>query len=69
MVASVLNTPRAIEASIFVVRAFVKLREVLATHKQLARKFADLEKRINKEQGVRSLTFTIQATPGPGRDE
>ena len=46
MAASVLNTPRAIEASIFVVRAFVKLREVLATHKQLARKFAELEKRI-----------------------
>ena len=46
MAASVLNTPRAIEASIFVVRAFVKLREVLATHKQLARKFAVLEKRI-----------------------
>jgi hypothetical protein len=51
MVASVLNTPRAIEASIFVVRAFVKLREVLATHKQLARKFADLEKRIKKSRG------------------
>jgi len=46
MAASVLNTPRAIEASIFVVRAFVKLREVLATHKQLARKFRELEKHI-----------------------
>jgi len=46
MAASVLNTPRAIEASIFVVRAFVKLREVLATHKELAEKFAELETRI-----------------------
>ena len=46
MAASVLNTARAIEASIFVVRAFVKLRELLATHKQLARKFRELEKRI-----------------------
>jgi hypothetical protein len=33
MAASVLNSPRAIEASVYVVRAFVKMREVLATHK------------------------------------
>jgi phage regulator Rha-like protein len=38
MVASVLNTRRAIEVSLYVVRAFVKLRELLGTHKQLARK-------------------------------
>ena len=46
MVASVLNTPRAIEISVYVVRAFVKLREVLSTHKKLALKLAELEKRI-----------------------
>jgi hypothetical protein len=46
MAASVLNSYRAIEVSIYVVRAFVKLREMLRTHKELARKLAELEKRI-----------------------
>ena len=43
MAATVLNTPRAIEVSVYVVRAFVRLREVLATHKVLAAKLAELE--------------------------
>lgn len=46
MAASVLNSHRAIEISVYVVRAFVKLREMLRTHKELARKLAELEKRI-----------------------
>jgi hypothetical protein len=46
MAASVLNTPRAIEASVFVVRAFVKLREILATHKELAQKLTELERHV-----------------------
>ena len=43
MAASVLNSSQAIEMSVYVVRAFVRLRELLATHKDLARKFDDLE--------------------------
>lgn len=46
MLASVLNSPIAVQASIAVVRAFIRLREILATHKELARKLAQLEKRI-----------------------
>jgi phage regulator Rha-like protein len=46
MVASVLNTRRAVEVSVYVVRAFVRLREMLSTHKELARKLSELEKRI-----------------------
>lgn len=46
MAASVLNSHRAIELSVYVVRAFVKLREMLRTHKELDRKLAELEKRI-----------------------
>jgi ORF6N domain len=46
MLASVLNSPIAVEASIAVVRAFIRLRQILATHKELARKLAELEKRI-----------------------
>ena len=66
MVASVLNTPRAIEASIFVVRAFVKLREVLATHKQLARKFAGLEKRIkDHDEKIETIFEAIRQLVSP----
>jgi len=45
MAATVLNTSRAVEVSLYVVRAFVQLREVLATHRDLAVKLADLERK------------------------
>jgi phage regulator Rha-like protein len=47
MAASVLNTPRAIHVSLYVVRAFVKLREMIASHKDLARKLDELEKKYD----------------------
>lgn len=47
MLAAVLNSPKAIEASIYVVRAFVKLREISATHRDLAKKLEDLEKKYD----------------------
>jgi hypothetical protein len=43
MLSSVLNSERAVQMSILVVRAFVKLREVLASHRDLARKIERLE--------------------------
>jgi phage regulator Rha-like protein len=46
MLASVLNSQKAIEAGIYVVRAFVKLREILSTHKELAQKLKELEYKI-----------------------
>jgi ORF6N domain len=46
MTATVLSSPRAVEMSVYVVRAFVQLREVLATHKDLAAKLATLERQI-----------------------
>jgi len=49
MLAAVLNSPVAIDASIHVVRAFVKLRELLATHKKLAIKLQELEGKIEKQ--------------------
>jgi hypothetical protein len=49
MAASVLNSPRAIQVSVHVVRAFVRLREVLATHKDLARKLEELEKKYDAQ--------------------
>jgi hypothetical protein len=49
MAANVLNSKCAIEASINVVRAFVKLREMLETNKDLARKFKALEKKYDDQ--------------------
>jgi hypothetical protein len=48
MAASILNTPVAVAASIAVVRAFVRLREILSTHKDLARKLEELEKKYDE---------------------
>jgi UDP-N-acetylmuramate-alanine ligase len=46
--ANVLNSPRAIAMGLYVVRAFVKLRELLASNKELARRLDELEARIER---------------------
>jgi hypothetical protein len=46
MTATILNSPRAVEMSVYVVRAFVKLREVMASNKDLARKLMALERSL-----------------------
>jgi hypothetical protein len=46
MAASVLNSERAIQASIFVVRAFVKMRQLLSPYKEIAKKIEQLEKKL-----------------------
>jgi hypothetical protein len=46
MAAGVLNTSRAIEVSVFIVRAFVNLRQMVAGHKDLQRKIAQIERRL-----------------------
>lgn len=46
--ANVLNSPQAVEMGIYVVRAFVKLRELLASNKELAQRLDELEARIEK---------------------
>ena len=57
MAARVLNSPRAIEASIKVVRAFVQLREILATHKDLAIKLEKLEAKLTEHDGQFTIVF------------
>jgi len=49
MAATILNSPRAVEMSIYVVRAFVQLRELLGSNKELARRFSQLEARLDKK--------------------
>ncbi len=61
MLAAVLSTPRAIEVSVLVVRAFVKLREILLTHKALANRLAELESKIEThDEAIRSLMSAIR---------
>jgi phage regulator Rha-like protein len=66
MLASVLNSPVAVQASIQVVRAFVKLREMLATHRELGRKLAQLEKRIEgHDEEITAIFQAIRQLMGP----
>ena len=46
MAANVLNSPAAVRMSVFVVRAFVKMRDLLGGTKELAKQLADLEKKL-----------------------
>ena len=61
MAATVLNTQRAIETSIFVVRAFIKLREMVATHKKLADKLEELEQHLREhDQQIQAIVEAIR---------
>lgn len=57
MLASVLNSPVAVRASLQVVRAFVKLREILSMNKELAHKLAQLERKTEKHDDEIKLIF------------
>jgi hypothetical protein len=48
MLSSVLNSDRAIEVNIAIMRAFVKLREIMSTHKDVARKLEDIERKLGQ---------------------
>lgn len=66
MAATVLNSKRAIQMSIFVVRAFVRIREALATSRQIAVKLAELERRIaNHDTDIQELVQAIQELMAP----
>ena len=67
MLSAVLRSDRAVQMSILIVRAFVKLREMIGTHKELARKMEELE-RQQKEHGrqlaaVYSIVKKLMDTP------
>jgi phage regulator Rha-like protein len=51
MLSSVLNSPKAVHMNIFIIRAFIKLREMLATHKDLAHKIEYLERHQKENTG------------------
>ena len=66
MAANVLNSRRAVAASVYVVRAFVRLREILTTHAELAGKLAELERRIGiHDEAITALIAAIKQLMSP----
>jgi hypothetical protein len=70
MAATILNSPRAVEMSVYIVRAFVKLRELLASNRELARRLDELEARIEKElathdQAIAAMLSAIRQLMNP----
>lgn len=57
MAASVLNTPVAVQASIHVVRAFVHIHQLMLTHRDLAKKFAELEQKVGRHDREIRVVF------------
>jgi hypothetical protein len=66
MAASVLNTPTAVEMSVFIVRAFVNLRRNIANHKELAARLNQLERRLTDHDGqIVALVRAIRELASP----
>jgi hypothetical protein len=62
MLSSVLKSDRAIQVNIAIMRAFVKLRELLATHQDLALRLEELEKKFYRHDGqIREVFDAIRA--------
>ncbi len=69
MLSSVLNSERAIQVNIQIIRNFVRLRQLLATNEQLARKLQELEKQCDSQfkQVFRVITKLMVAEADPKR--
>jgi hypothetical protein len=72
MIATVLNSPTAARMSVFVIRAFVQLRELLINHRELAGKISKLERKFEKhDTAIANLFEAIRqllAPPDPDHD-
>jgi len=72
MLSSVLRSQRAVQINIVIVRAFIKLRELVATHKELAHKMEELERNQREQSAhiaaiyemVEQLTASADVPPG-----
>jgi len=69
MAANVLNSPQAVSASVHVVRAFVRLRQMLSTHRELARKLVELKDRIGtQDKAIQGIMKAIHDLMDPQPD-
>ena len=61
MLSSVLKSKRAVRVNITIMRAFVRLREILSTHKELAFQFRELERKVGKHgEDIQTIFRAIQ---------
>jgi hypothetical protein len=66
MLSSVLKSKRAVKVNIAIMRAFVRLRRMLETNRELAKKFAELEKRVGKhDEEIAAILEAIRQLMGP----
>jgi len=66
MAATVLNSPRAIEVSVFVVRAFLQMREALAANRELAKRLDELERRVGThDRAIGEILAAIRQLAAP----
>jgi hypothetical protein len=69
MLSSVLNSERAVKVNVTIMRAFVKLRETLETNRELARKFAELEKCVGKhDEKIDAILEAIRQLMAPPKE-
>lgn len=64
MLSSALKSERAVQMNIVIVRAFVKLREILASHKELASRLTGGVSTVGSKDGITPYTVTT-----PGKDD
>ncbi|MFA5338832.1 MAG: hypothetical protein WC317_01630 [Candidatus Omnitrophota bacterium] len=70
MAAMVLNSDTAIRISIFIVKTFIKLREIIASQKELITKFSELELRVDKhDKDILNLIRVIKELLEPKFEE
>ena len=73
MAANVLNSQRAVEMSVYVIRAFVRLRQIIAANKELAAKLLELERKLATHdrqiveivQAIKQLMTSPNSKPTP----
>ena len=66
MAAGVLNSPRAVQTSVLVVRAFVRVREMLAANAELVARIGELESRVqDHDRSLRSIVAAIRRLAEP----
>lgn len=73
MAATILNSPRAVQMSVFVVRAFLRLREWVVGHAELATRLVELERRVGAhDHKLKAIIQTIRSMiepPAPPRKQ
>jgi hypothetical protein len=66
MLSSVLNSERAVKVNIAIMRAFVRLRQMLDTNRELAQKFSELERRVGKhDQKIAAILEAMRQLMAP----